>query len=133
MSSPGFFEVHITTHQHGSSRIDDRALHRRMVAQGFERAIQTTAQIANEVPGVYRLHKAQLRTPQVVEMIRLALTPLGRGMAVQVMKIEEEILLNFVSSATAVPAEIKSKSAQLLSSESAVKAQSGYPSWKRPR
>jgi hypothetical protein len=133
MSSPGFFEVHITTHQHGSSQIDDRAVHRRMVAQGFERAIQTTAQIANEVPGVYRLNKAQLRTPQVVEMIRLALTPLGRGIAVQVMKVEEEILLNFAPSATAAPAEIKSKSAQSLSSESALKAQSGYPAWKRPR
>ena len=133
MSSPGFFEVHITTHQHGSSRIDYRAVHRRMVAQGFERVIQTTAQMANEVPGLYRLHRAKLRTSQVVEMIGLALTPLGRGMAVQVMKIEEEILFNFVPSATAPQAEVKSKSTQPLSSESGVKAQSGYPAWRRPR
>ena len=125
MSSPGFFEVHITTHQHGSSEIDYRAVHRQMVARGFERVIQTAAQIANEVPGLYRLHSAQLSMPQVVEMTRLALAPLGRGMAVRVLKIDEETLFDFIPTAIAEQADTKPKSKS--------KAQSGYPTWRRPR
>lgn len=130
MSSRGFFEAHITTHQQGSSGIDYRAVHREMTAQGFERVLQTTAQIANEVPGVYRLYNPQLTMVQVVEMIRLSLTPLRRGMAVQVVKIDEETLLNLIPPA---PAETAPGSEQYLSSGNEAKAQSGYPAWRRPR
>ena len=133
MSSRGFFEAHITTHQHGSSEIDYRAVHKRMVAQGFERVIQTTAQKANEVPGIYRLHNAQLTMAQVVETIRSSLAPLGRGMAVHVMKIDEETLLDLTPSAAATQADSESGSDQSPSSGGAAKAQSGYPVWRRPR
>ena len=138
MSSRSFFEARITTHQHGSSEIDYRAVHREMVAQGFERVIQTTAQVANEVPGIYRLHNAQLKMAQVVEMIRLSLAPLGRGMAVQVMKIDDETLLNLIPSAPAIraetePATTEPATDQSPSSASEAKAQSGYPAWRRPR
>ena len=133
MSSRGFFEARITTHQSGSSEIDYRAVHRQMVAQGFERAIQTTAQKANEVPGIYRLRNAQLTMPQVVEMIRLSLATLGRGMAVQVMKIDEETLLDLTPLAPATHADTDPGSDQTLSSGSEAKAQSGYPAWRRPR
>ena len=125
MSSQTFFEARITTHQLGSSEIDYRAVHKRMAAQGFERAIQTTAQVANEAPGIYRLHNAKITTAMVVEMIRLALAPLGRGMAVQVMKVDEETLLNLNPS--------EPGSDQSSSPGSAAKAQSGYPAWRRPR
>jgi hypothetical protein len=125
MSSPGFFEVHITTHQHGSSETDYRAVHRQMVARGFERVIQTAAQIANEVPGLYRLHNAPLAMTQVVEMTRLALAPLGRGMAVRVLKIDEETLCDFIPATS--PAQTGTKP------KSKAKAQSGYPTWRRPR
>jgi hypothetical protein len=131
MSSRGFFEVHITTHQRGSSETNYRAVHKQMAAQGFERVIQTTAQIANEAPGLYRLHNAQLTMAQVVEMIRLSLAPLGRGMAVQVMKVDEEILLNLSPPVT--PADTEPESDPSPSSGSAGKAQSGYPAWRRPR
>jgi hypothetical protein len=143
MSSRSFFEARITTHQHGSSEIDYRAVHREMVAQGFERVIQTTAQVANEVPGIYRLHNTQIKMTKVVEMIRLSLAPLGRGMAVQVMKIEEETLLNLIPSspvtradtepATTEPATTEPATDQSPSSRSEAKAQSGYPAWGRPR
>ena len=137
MSSRGFFEVHITTHQRGSSEIDHRAIHKRMAAQGFERVIQTTAQVANEVPGTYRLHNAQLPMAQVVERIRLALAPLGRGMAVQVTKIDEETLFNLSPSDASAqtdtdPATNKPATDQASSANEA-KAQSGYPAWRRPR
>lgn len=133
MSSRGFFEAHITTHQHGSSQIDYRAVHKQMAAHGFERVIQTTAQKANEVPGVYRLHNAQLTMAQVVELIRLSVAPLGGAMAVQVLKIDEETLLNFNPSAPATRADTEPETDQSLSSGSAAKAQSGYPAWRRPR
>jgi hypothetical protein len=131
-SSPGFFEARITTHQHGSSEIDYRAVHKQMTALGFERVIQTTAQVANEVPGIYRLYNAQLTTAQVVEMIRSSLAPLGRGMAVQVMKIDEETLLNLSPPATAAQ-DTEPRSDRSPSSRSEAKAQSGYPAWRRPR
>jgi hypothetical protein len=130
MSSRGFFEARITTHQHGSSEIDYRAVHKRMAAQGFERAIQTTAQVANEAPGIYRLHNANITTANVVKMIRSALAPLGRGMAVQVMKIDEETLLNLNPSD---PATQDTEPGSAPSSGSESKAQSGYPAWRRPR
>lgn len=138
MSSRSFFEARITTHQHGFSEIDYRAVHREMVAQGFERVLQTTAQVANEVPGIYRLHNAQLKMAQVVEMIRLSLAPLGRGMAVRVMKIDDEALLNLIPSAPATRAETEPAPAEPAtdpsrSSRSKAKAQSGYPAWRRPR
>jgi hypothetical protein len=133
MSSRGFFEAHITTHQHGSSPIDYRAVHKQMAAHGFERVIQTTAQRANEVPGVYRLHNAQLTMAQVVELIRLSVAPLGGAMAVQVLKIDEETLLNFDPSAPSTRPDTELGSDQSLSSGSAAKAQSGYPAWRRPR
>lgn len=132
MSSRGFFEARITTHQHGSSEIDYRAVHKRMSTQGFERATQTTAQRANEVPGVYRLRNAQLTLAQVVEMIRSTLAPLGRGMAVQVVKIDEETLFNLIPSAR-VTQDTDPGSDQSPSSGSDTKAQSGYPAWRRPR
>jgi hypothetical protein len=131
MSSRGFFEVHITTHQRGSSETNYRAVHKQMAAQGFERVIQTTAQIANEAPGLYRLHNAQLTMAQVVEMLQVSLAPLRRGMAVQVLKIDEEILLNLSPSATPAHTEPESDPSQSLGSEA--KAQSGYPAWRRPR
>ena len=133
MSSRGFFEAHITTHQQGSSEIDYGAVHRQMTAHGFERVIQTTAQQANEVPGVYRLHNAQLTLVQVVELIRLSVAPLGGGMAVQVLKVDEEILLNLIPSAPASRADTEPRSDQSPSSGSDTKAQSGYPAWRRPR
>ncbi len=133
MSSQGFFEARITTHQHGSSEIDYGAVHKQMVAHGFQRVIQTTAQKANEVPGIYRLHNAQLTMAQVVELIRLSVAPLGGGMAVQVLKVDEETLLNFLPSARASRADAERKSDQSLSSGSKTKAQSGYPAWRRPR
>jgi hypothetical protein len=133
LSSRGFFEVHITTHQRGSSDVDHRAVRKQMSAQGFERVLQTTAQKANEVPGIYRLHNAQLTMAQVVEMIRLSLAPLGRRMAVRVMKIDEETLLNLTPSAAATRADTESGSDQSLSSGSGAEAQSGYPAWRRPR
>src|ERR1700760_2063137 len=110
MSSQTFFEARITTHQLGSSEIDYRAVHKRMAAQGFERAIQTTAQVANEAPGIYRLHNAKITTANVVEMIRLALAPLGRGMAVQVLKGDEGPLLNLMPPAPASPADTEPRS-----------------------
>lgn len=133
MSSRSFFEVHIATHQQGSSEIDYRAIHRHMVEQGFERVTQTTAQVANEVPGVYRLHNAQLSMLQVVEMIRVALTSLGRRMAVKVLKIEEESLFNFIPSAAPAQARSEPKSRKSAATASRIKAQSGYPAWRRPR
>ncbi len=133
MSSRGFFEAHITTHQHGSSRIDYGAVHRQMAAHGFERVIQTTAQKANEVPGIYRLHNAQLTLAQVVELIRLSVAPLGDGMAVQVLKVDEETLFNFIPSAPASRADTEPGSDPSLFSEDKTKAQSGYPAWRRPR
>jgi hypothetical protein len=133
MSSVGLFEVHITTHQHGSSEIDYRAVHKQMVSQGFVRVMQTTAQVANEVPGVYRLQDAQLTTAQVVEMIRLAVTSLGRRITVQVMKIEEEIVFTSLASTTDARAGTNSKSDRPRSFETKLKAQSGYPAWRRPR
>lgn len=132
MSSRGFFEVRITTHQHGTSETDYRAVHKQMAAQGFKRVTQTTAQKANEAPGIYRLNNAQLTTAQVVEMIRLSLAPLGRGMAVHVMKIDEEALLNLIPSAPATQ-DTEPGSDQIPSSGSDAKAQSGYPTWRRPR
>ena len=132
MTSQGFFEAHITTHQHGSSEIDYRAVHRQMVAQGFERVLQTTAQAANEVPGTYRLHNAQLTMAQVAEMIRLSLAPLGRDMAVQVMKVDEETLFNLIPSVPSTRADAEPGSDQIPSGSEA-QAQSGYPAWKRPR
>jgi hypothetical protein len=131
MSSRGFFEVHITTHQRGSSETNYRAVHKQMAAQGFERVIQTTAQIANEAPGLYRLHNAQLTMAQVVEMLQVSLAPLRRGMAVQVLKIDEEILLNLSPSVT--PTRTEPESDPSPSSGSEAKAQSGYPAWRRPR
>jgi hypothetical protein len=131
MSSRGFFEVHITTHQRGSSETNYRAVHKQMAAQGFERVIQTTAQIANEAPGLYRLHNAQLTMAQVVEMLQVSLAPLRRGMAVQVLKIDEEILLNLSPSVT--PTRTEPESGPSPSSGSEAKAQSGYPAWRRPR
>jgi hypothetical protein len=133
MSSQGFFEVYITTHQHGSSETNYRAVHKQMAAQGFERVTQTTAQQANEVPGVYRLHNVQLTMAQVVQMIRLSLAPLGRAMAVRLMKIEEEILLNLIPSAPLTRADTDPGSDEPTSSGSEAKAQSGYPAWRRPR
>jgi hypothetical protein len=138
MSSRSFFEARITTHQHGSSEIDYRAVHKEMVAQGFERVLQTTAQVANEVPGIYRLYNAQLKMAQVVEMIRLSLAPLGRAMAVRVIKIDEETLLNLIPRAPAPraetePATTEPATDQSPSSRSKAKAQSGYPAWGRPR
>ena len=138
MSSRSFYEARITTHQHGSSEIDYRAVHREMVAQGFERVLQTTAQVANEVPGIYRLHNAQLKMTQVVDMIRLSLTPLGRAMAVRVMKVDDEILLNLIPRAPArragtEPATTQPGSDQSPSPGGEAKAQSGYPAWRRPR
>ncbi len=103
-----------------------------MAAQGFERAIQTTAQVANEAPGIYRLNNAKITTANVVEMIRLALAPLGRGMAVHVLKVDEETLLNLMPSAPASPTDTEPRSDQ-LSSGGKTKAQSGYPAWRRPR
>jgi hypothetical protein len=132
MSSQGFFEARITTNQSGSSEIDYRAVHRRMTAQGFERVIQTTAQMANEVPGIYRLHKAQLTMAQVVEMIQSSLAPLGRGMAVQVLKVDEETLSNLTPSAP-LAQDAGPGSDLSPSSGSEAKAQSGYPVWRRPR
>jgi len=133
MSSPGFFEVRITTHQHGSSGIDYRAVHRQMVSRGFERVLQTTAQIANEVPGAYRLHDAQLTTTQVVEMIRLALTSLGCHITVQVMKVQEEFLFNSGPSTSDAGATTKSDPGRSVSPGTKATAQSGYPAWRRPR
>jgi hypothetical protein len=132
MSSQGFFQAHITIHHRGSSEADYRAVHRQMTAQGFERVIQTTAQMANEVPGLYRLYNAQLTMAQVVEMVRLSLAPLGRGMAVQVMKIDDEALLNLIPRAP-VTQDIEPESDQMPSSGAEAKAQSGYPAWRRPR
>lgn len=132
MSSQGCFEAHITTHQHGFSEIDYRAVHRQMAAQGFERVIQTTAQVANEMSGIYRLHNAQLTMAQVVEMIRLSLAPLGRNMAVQVLKIDDEALLNLIPSAPVTQA-FEPEFDQIPSSGGDAKAQSGYPAWRRPR
>jgi hypothetical protein len=132
MSSRGFFEARITTNQSGSSEIDYRAVHKRMAAKGFDRVIQTTAQMANEVPGIYRLHNAQLTIAQVVEMIQSALAPLGRGMAVQVLKVDEETLANLIPSAPVIH-ETEPGSDQSPSSGSETKAQSGYPAWRRPR
>ena len=129
MSSLGLFEVRITTHQHGSSGIDYRAVHKHMAAHGFERVMQTTAQKANEAPGIYRLENPQLTMPQVVELIRLSLAPLKLAMTVQVLKIDEESLLNL----TAVQPEAEPASDQSPSSRSEAKAQSGYPAWRRPR
>ena len=133
MSSRSFFEARITTHQHSSSGTDYRAVHRQMTAQGFERVTQTTAQQANEVPGAYRLHNAQLTMAQVVEMIRLTLAPLRRAMAVQVMKIDEETLLTLTPPAPSTGADTKPGPDQSPSSGSDAKAQSGYPAWRRPR
>lgn len=133
MSSRRFFEARITTHQHGSSGIDYRAVHALMAAQGFERVIQTTAQVANEVPGIYRLHKPQLTMAQVVEMIRLSLGPLERGIAVHVMKIDEETVLNLIPPAPAARAGAETERNQSVSSGSEAEAQSGYPVWRRPR
>lgn len=129
MTSQSFFEAHITTHQHGSAGIDYRAVHRQMAAQGFERVIQSTAQAANEVPGTYRLYNAQLSMAQVVEMLRLTLAPLGRGMAVQIMKIDEETLLNLI------PPAPSTQDTEPASDHphSSGRAQSGYPTWRRPR
>ena len=132
MSSQGFFEARITTHQSGSSEIDYRAVHTQMRAQGFERVIQSTAQKANEVPGVYRLHNAQLTMAQVVEMIHSSLAPLGRGMALQVLKIDEETLSNLIPSAP-ITQDAGPGSDLSPSSGSEAKAQSGYPVWRRPR
>jgi hypothetical protein len=132
MSSRGFFEARITTNQSGSSEIDYRAVHKQMAAKGFERVIQTTAQMANEVPGVYRLHNAKLTMAQVVEMIQSSLAPLGRGMAVQVLKIDEETLSNLIPSAH-VTEDAEPGSDLSPSSGSEAKAQSGYPAWGRPR
>jgi hypothetical protein len=132
MSSRGFFQAHITTHQHGSSGIDYRAVHKQMAAHGFERVLQTTAQVANEVPGIYRLHKPQLTMAQVVEIIELSLAPLGRGMAVQVLKIDEETLLNLLPSDPVAP-DAEPAPDHSPSSETHAKAQSGYPAWGRPR
>ena len=133
MTSRGFFEAHITTHRHGFSEIDYGAVHRQMAAQGFERVIQTTAQAANEAPATYRLHNAQLTMAQVAEMIRLSLAPLGRGMTVKVMKIDEEALFNLIPSAPSTAADTEPGSAHSLSSGSEAEAQSGYPAWRRPR
>lgn len=129
MSSRGFFQAHITTHQQGFSEIDYGVVHRRMAALGFERVIQTTAQKANEVPATYRLNNAQLSLAQVVEMMRLSLAPLRRGMAVQVMKVDEETLFDLIPSAQ----DPEPGSDQPHSSGSETKAQSGYPAWRRPR
>ena len=132
MSSRGFFQAQITTHQHGSSRIDYRAVHKQMAAHGFERVIQTTAQVANEVPGIYRLHNPQLTMAQVVEKIQSSLAPLGRGMAVQILKIDEETQLNLLPSSPLAP-NAEPAPDQPPSSGSDAKAQSGYPAWGRPR
>ncbi len=131
MSSRGFFEAHIAIHQHGSAVIDYRAVHKKMAAQGFQPVVQTTAQKANEVPGVYRLHNPHLTMAQVVEMIRSSLAPLGRSMAVQILKIDEETLLNLTPSASATQ-DAEPGSDQIPSSSDA-RAQSGYPAWGRPR
>lgn len=104
-----------------------------MVSQGFERVIQTTAQIANEVPGAYRLHNAQLTTAQVVEMIRLALTSLGCNITVQVMKVQEEFLFTSSPSGADAGAKTKSEPGGPPSPGNKAKAQSGYPAWRRPR
>ena len=138
MSSRSFFEARITTHQPGSFEIDYRTVHKRMAAQGFEPVLQTTAQVANEVPGIYRLHNAQLNMTQVVEMIRLSLSPLGRGMAVRVLKVDEETLLNLTPSAPSARAEIEPATSepatdQFPPSPGESTAQSGYPAWRRPR
>ena len=132
MSSLGLFEAHITTHQHGSSGTDYRAVHRQMAAHGFERVTQTTAQKANEAPGIYRLHDAQLTMSQVVELIRSSLAPLRLAMTVQVLKIDEETVLNFASAPAAQP-DTEPGSDQSRSSRSEPAAQSGYPAWRRPR
>jgi len=133
MSSRGLFEAHITTHQHGSSEIDYRAVHRQMAAHGFEPVIQTTAQKANEVPGIYRLHNPQLTMPQVVELIRSSLAPLRLAMTVQVLKIDEETLLNLAASAPADQPHTEPGSDRSPSPRSDAEAQSGYPAWRRPR
>jgi hypothetical protein len=104
-----------------------------MVSQGFERVIQTTAQIANEVPGTYRLHNTQLTTAQVAKMIRLALTSLGCHITVQVMKVREEFLFTSTPSVSDAGAKTKSEPDSPLSLRDKAKAQSGYPAWGRPR
>ncbi|HTV09766.1 MAG TPA: hypothetical protein VMD97_12050 [Candidatus Aquilonibacter sp.] len=71
--------------------------------------------------------------PQVIEKIRLALTSLGRGMAVKVLKVEEEFLFNFVPSAATADAGSKTPSNRSASSGGAVKAEPGYLTWRRPR
>ena len=133
MSSRSFFEARITTHRQRSSEIDYRAVHKQMAARGFERVVQTTAQKANEVPGVYRLHNAQLAMAQVVEMIRLSLVPLGRGMAVQVTRIDEEAVFDLIPSSPSTQREAEPASDPPPSTGSPAKAQSGYPTWRRPR
>ena len=104
-----------------------------MEADEFERVIQTTAQSANEVPGVYRLHNSQLAMEQVVERVRVVLAPLGWGIAVRIVKVEEERAFELVvgpPAAARVEKEVKPKK---VSAEEPVKAQSGYPVWRRPR
>lgn len=132
MSSAGFFEVHIATHQRGTSGIDYGTIHGQMESNEFERVIQTTAQSANEVPGGYRLRRPQLTIEQVMERLHVVLAPLGLGMSVRVMKVEEEKMFDLVSTVSP-PGETDPKGRRSRSSGGAVEAQSGYPTWRRPR
>jgi hypothetical protein len=105
-----------------------------MEAHEFERVIQTTAQSANEVPGIYRLHDPELTIEQVMERVRVALAPLGWGMAVRIIRIEREMVFDLVPSLpgdSPIETDLKPKRAQ--ASKGGAKAQSGYPAWKRPR
>lgn len=132
MSAKSFFEARITTYQHGSSEIDYKAVHKQMAAAGFKRVLQTTAQKANEVPGIYRIHNRQLTLAQIVELIRLSLAPLACGMAVQVLKVDDETLLTLTPPTPNMRGEADPGAGQSQLSEKA-KAQSGYPAWRRPR
>jgi hypothetical protein len=133
MSPTGFFEVRIATHQRGWSEVDYRAIHRHMEAHGFQRVLQTTAQSANEVPGIYRLQNTKLPMEQVMAAVRSVLAPLGKGMAVRIMKVEEEEVFDLVlSPVSAIPIVTDTKPKRARSPGGA-KAQSGYPAWKRPR
>lgn len=132
MFASGLFEVYIATHQRGSSGIDYRAIHKQMEEHGFERVIQTTAQSANEVPGVYRLGSVQLTIQQVTDMVRGALEPLGRDMSVRVVKVEEEVVFD-LASALPSGAGADLLAARRRYSKHSGEAQSGYPAWRRPR
>lgn len=105
-----------------------------MEANGFERLIQSTAQSANEVPGGYRLREAQLTIAEVMERLRAILGPLGLGMSVRVMKVEEERVFDLVAAGTAeAPTGKESAPKRSRSGIGEAEAQSGYPAWRRPR